>query len=316
MIQTEVLIVGGGPAGAACAWRLSQHAIKCLILDKATFPRSKPCAGWLTPAVFDILQIQPAQYPFDLTEFSSFKIAIRGFKFHLPTSQYAIRRVEFDAWLLGRSEAEVRHHKVQRIEKTDDGYLVDDQFKAKYLVGAGGTHCPVRQAIFPRQPAERQKGLILAKEEEFQYPIKEQNTHLWFFEKGLPGYAWYVPKKNGYVNVGIGGSASGLKAKGKTLNDFWDQFVENLSKTGWITDYEYHPAGYSYYLRQPAPQNRIGNALLIGDSLGLATLDMGEGIVPAIQSGLLAADAIIHNQDYIIKPIPRYSFPALLRLRK
>ena len=316
MIKTQVIIVGGGPAGAACAWRLRQHEIDFLLLDKTTFPRSKPCAGWLTPAVFDALQVQPVHYPYDLTEFSSFKIAIRGFNFRLPTHQYAIRRAEFDTWLLESSKADVIHHKVQRIQETDDGYLVDDQFRAKYLIGAGGTHCPVRQAIFPRHPAERQKGLIIAKEEEFQYPIKEQETHLWFFENGLPGYAWYVPKKNGYLNVGIGGSASGLKAKGMTLNDYWDQLVAKLIDSEWVTNHAFQPAGYSYYLRQPTPQRRAGNAFLIGDSLGLATLDMGEGIVPAIQSGLLAADAIIYNQDYLIKPIPRYSFPALLRLRK
>ena len=316
MIQTEVIIVGGGPAGAACAWRLREHPINCLILDKATFPRSKPCAGWLTPTVFDALQVQPSHYPYDLTEFSSFKIAIRGFNFRLPTHQYAIRRTEFDTWLLESFKADVIHHKVQRIERTDGGYLVDNEFRAKYLIGAGGTHCPVRQAFFKRNPAQREKGLILAKEEEFQYPIKEHDTHLWFFQNGLPGYAWYVPKKNGYVNVGIGGSASGLKAKGKTLNDYWDQLVARLSEFGWVTDHIFRPLGYSYYLRQPAPQMRSGNAFLIGDSLGLATLDMGEGIVPAIQSGLLAADAIIYNQDYLIKPIPRYSFPSLLRLRK
>jgi flavin-dependent dehydrogenase len=41
------------------------------------------------------------------------------------------------------------------------------------------------------------------------YPFSDERCHLWFFEDGLPGYAWYVPKADGYLNVGIGGSAHG-----------------------------------------------------------------------------------------------------------
>jgi flavin-dependent dehydrogenase len=61
---------------------------------------------------------------------------------------------------------------------------------------------------------------------------------------------------------------------------------------------------------------RIGNAFLAGDSLGLATLDMGEGIGPAIRSGQLAAEAILSGADYSVASIPRYSFPSLLGIRK
>ncbi|MCK4821330.1 FAD-dependent oxidoreductase, partial [bacterium] len=49
MINTDVIIVGGGPAGATCAWRLRQSNIRCIILDKQRFPRTKICAGWITP---------------------------------------------------------------------------------------------------------------------------------------------------------------------------------------------------------------------------------------------------------------------------
>jgi len=315
MIKKDVIIIGGGPAGAACAYRLNQHQIKCLILDKAEFPRSKPCAGWLTPSVFDSLQIQPVDYPFCLNHFSSFKISLRGIKFRLPTHQYAIRRNEFDTWLLELAGVDCVHHKVQNIERMDGGFLIDDKFEAEYLIGAGGTHCPVRQAFFKREPYQQLAGLILAKEEEFLYPITCQHTHLWFFEKGLPGYTWYVPKSNGYINVGVGAKATGLKMRGKTIKGYWDQFIIKLAKSGLVNDHEYNPLGYSYYLRHSSPQLRSGNAFLIGDALGIATLDMGEGIAPAIQSGLLAADAIIHNNEYSIKSIKRYSLPSLLQLR-
>jgi flavin-dependent dehydrogenase len=157
--------------------------------------------------------------------------------------------------------------------------------------------------------------LIIAKEEEFRYPIEDKDCHLWFFENGLPGYAWYVPKSDGFVNVGIGASAAGLKKKGKTLNAYWDKLIEKLSSAKIVNGHTYQPLGYSYYLRATSHPHQIDNAFLIGDALGLATRDMGEGIAPAIQSGLEAANAIIHNKNYHIRKIPRLSFPSLLRLR-
>ena len=53
MDACEVLIVGGGPAGSACAWALRNRGCDVVVMDKATFPRDKVCAGWITPAVLD-----------------------------------------------------------------------------------------------------------------------------------------------------------------------------------------------------------------------------------------------------------------------
>ncbi len=47
----------------------------------------------------------------------------------------------------------------------------------------------------------------MAQEEEFQYDLTDTRCKLWFFQNKLPGYAWYVPKEDGYVNVGLGGFA-------------------------------------------------------------------------------------------------------------
>lgn len=316
MIQTDVLIVGGGPAGSACAWQLKQHGLKVLILDKADFPRQKPCAGWVTPSLFRLLDLTPKDYPLGLTRFTSFEISLKGLKFRLRTDQYAIRRLEFDNWLLSRSSAPVITHKVTRIEQHGENFILDGQFEGRYLVGAGGTHCPVRAKYFPRTNEAREQGLIVAKEEEFPYPVSDPRCHLWFFEDGLPGYAWVVPKTGGYLNVGIGGSAIGLKKRGVSLDRHWRRLIHRLSEKNLIENHNYHPLGYSYYLRQGTPTARLGNILLIGDSLGLATRDMGEGIGPAIQSGILAAKSIATGNGYSLKNVPQFSLPSLLRLRK
>ena len=313
MIKTDVLIVGGGPAGAACAGRLRELGVDCLILDRQAFPRAKPCAGWVTPRVFQSLKCAPEEYPYGLTHFNSFQVAVKGIQFRLPTHQYAIRRVEFDAWLLERAAVNTTEHNVKKIRQAGSGFILDDQFQANALVGAGGTHCPVRRQFFPS--ILKEKGLILAKEEEFRYSFTDGRCHLWFFEDGLPGYAWYVPKFGGTLNIGIGASAAGLKRKKLHLNDLWEGHLQKLSAMHLVEDHAFQPQGYSYYLRRKTLTPQKGNAYLVGDALGLATRDMGEGIGPAIQSGILAAEAIKNNTRYQIKTIPRFSFPSLLGWR-
>ena len=314
MLEAEVIILGGGPAGATCAGRLIQAGRQVLVLDQAQFPRFKPCAGWITPQIFRDLGIRPEEYPHGLVTYRHFQVALGRVKFRLNTLQYAIRRVEFDHWLMQRSGAEVRRHSVKNISREGGRFVIDGQFSAGYLVGAGGTHCPVKKALFPPEKSASGR-LIVAMEEEFPWPLQDEQCYLWFFENNLPGYAWYVPKAKGYVNVGIGGVADQLKARGETLRQHWNRLVTKLDEMGLVRGHEYSPSGHSYSLRGRAGQVQSGKAYLVGDAAGLATLDMGEGIHPAVRSGLLAAEAILSGGDYSVSSIQRTSWPSLLRLR-
>ncbi|HQE93695.1 MAG TPA: NAD(P)/FAD-dependent oxidoreductase [Anaerolineae bacterium] len=307
MLQTEVLIVGGGPAGSACAWYLRRHHIDCLVLDREPFPRVKLCAGWIPPQVLHDLEIRPEEYPHSLTSFAAFRIAIRGIGFSLPTRQYAIRRVEFDHWLLQRSGVPVATHHVRTIERRNGAYVVDGEFSGVYLIGAGGTHCPVYRTFFRDVHPRARDTLIITQEEEFPYAVVDPHCYLWFMENQLPGYSWYVPKVGGYVNVGVGGMAETLTAHGDTIQRHWDVLVAKLEHRGLVREHPFAPKGHSYYLRQHSGAVRVDNAFIVGDAAGLATRDMGEGIGPAIKSGLLAAEAIVHGTDYSVDNIRQLS---------
>ncbi len=313
MIYSDVIIVGGGPAGSTCAWKLQQHNISSIILDKETFPRPKVCAGWITPIALRDLQIKPDDYPYSITVFTRITYFFWSIKVPVRTRQYAIRRIEFDHWLLKRANVAVHHHHVSEIRKEDSSYVIDGRYRCRYLVGAGGTHCPVNRSFFASAaPPRGQRPLIAAVEDEVLYPYNDSNCYLWFFDNGLPGYAWYLPKQDGYINVGIGGRLSTLKKKRTTIRRHWDRFVEKLEKLSLVKGISFNPKGHTYYLRDQRDKGQIDNVFIIGDAAGLATVDMGEGIGPAVESGLLAAQAIREQTSYAPRKISRYSFKNIL----
>ena len=309
MIYSKVIVVGGGPAGSTCAWKLKQNNIDCLILDKQDFPRPKLCAGWITPMVIHDLEIKTNEYLFGLVNFKKFHVHLYGKELKIKVNQYAIRRYEFDAWLLKRSGVPVYKHEVKNIEKNENRYVIDDQYSCKYLVGAGGTYCPVYRTFFKEMNPRANDSLIVTLEEEFPYDYQDDNCHLWFFQNSLPGYSWYVPKKNGFINVGIGGNWQKLKANKDNIRNQWQFFIQELERLALVKKHQFNARGYNYYIRNRVDAAQMNRLFLIGDAAGLATKDMGEGIGPAIKSGILAAEAIVTGKAFSLSLIKKYSFP-------
>ncbi len=303
MKQADAIVVGGGPAGSTCAWKLKAAGLDVLVLDRAGFPRTKLCAGWVTPKVMANLELDPRDYPHSFMTFDELHLHCKGFSKKLHAPQHSIRRLEFDDFLLRRSGAEVLQHEVKGIEVAGTDYIIDDAYRCKYLVGAGGTRCPVYRTFF-RSVSPRNYWLQTATyEQEIPYRWNQAACHLWFFDGGLPGYAWYVPKANGFVNVGLGSMAVQLKRRKGHLRDHWDRFVGKLEGRGLVDYKHFHPTGYSYYLHGNVDLVRQGNAFITGDAAGLATRDMCEGIGPAVESGLLAAAAIVSGTEYTLSGI-------------
>ncbi|MEZ5582930.1 MAG: NAD(P)/FAD-dependent oxidoreductase [Candidatus Competibacteraceae bacterium] len=281
-LQThDAIIIGGGPAGSSCAWQLKRHGVDCLVLDRQRFPRPKLCAGWITPEVVRDLELDITRYPQGLLTFNRLHVRLWRLGLTLNTVQHSIRRYEFDAWLLTRSGAPAHQHYARHIRCEHGDYLVDDRYRCRYLVGAGGTQCPVYRTLF-RDANPRAKDLqAVTLEEEFPYQWRDPDCRLWFFDRGLPGYSWYVPKENGYINVGIGGMAHKLKRRRDDIKNHWSHFTGLLARKGLVTNHAFNPGGYSYYLRANVDVGQVENAFIVGDAAGLATRDLCEGIGPA-----------------------------------
>jgi flavin-dependent dehydrogenase len=302
MKTCDVIIVGGGPAGSSAAWKLKQGGADVLVLDKETFPRLKLCAGWITPEVVRDLEIDIIAYPNRFLTFERMHMYVKGVHLKLKTVQHSIRRYEFDAWLLERSGAPLVQHQVRKIERDGDGYVIDDAYRCKYLIGAGGTRCPVYRTLFREVNPRAVELQTVTLEHEFAYDWKDSDCYLWFFDNGLPGYSWYVPKEKGWLNVGIGGMAERMKMRGLDIKEEWSKLTAMLDRK-LAPGARYEPVGYSYYLRGNVDVPRVDNAFITGDAAGLATRDMCEGIGPAVRSGFRAAASILTGVPYRIDDV-------------
>ena len=258
------------------------------------------------------LETKSDEYPHGILTFKRLFFHVRGRTLRIPTCQYSIRRAEFDHWLLKKASVPLHRHAAQQIRKENGHYVIDNSYCSKYLVGAAGTYCPVYRSFFKEVNSRSQQRLIVTIEEEFKYDYHDADCHLWFFENNLPGYAWYVPKADGYLNVGIGAKFLALKNRGQTIRRHWDDFITKLAELSLVKGHTYQPRGHNYYLRQPVTGRRLNNVYLIGDAAGLATLDLGEGIGPAIESGILAANSILSGSRFSERSVTRYSLIHIL----
>lgn len=300
MRRVDVLIVGGGPAGSTLAWALRDSGLTVTILDKQTFPRDKVCAGWVTPAVMEELQINLEDYAQDRTlqPISGFRVSQLGKKevathYHDKPVSYGIRRCEFDDYLLQRSGAElVLGQAFKSMVKQDDYWLVNDEFQASLVIGAGGHFCPVARAVGAK--LGRHEQVVAAQEIEFQMTAAQQQecqidaeVPELFFTSDLTGYGW-VFRKGNYLNIGLG------REDNHKLSDHVQKFCQFLKQQGKIpadTPDKFH--GHAYLLYPHAIREVIKDGvLLIGDAAGLAYPQSGEGIRPAVESALLAAQVI------------------------
>jgi geranylgeranyl reductase family protein len=300
----DVLIVGGGPAGSTCARALVRAGLDVVVLDKATFPRDKTCAGWITPAVVDTLQLPLHEYRKGrvLQPITAFRTSrLGGREVHTrfdETVSYGIRRCEFDDFLLQRSGARLRlgeplkslrgdYHRNGRV------WIANNAIAPRLIVGAGGHFCPVAQQIGGASHGD--EPIVAAQEIEVHLTPEQAaackvagDTPELFLCQDLAGYGW-VFRKGPVLNVGLG------RQDRHHLASHVHDFYERLVQAGRIpANLPWRWKGHAYLLRDSSPRRVVDDGvLLIGDAAGLAYAKSGEGIRPAIESGLLAAQTIL-----------------------
>jgi menaquinone-9 beta-reductase len=307
----DVVIVGGGPAGSSCAWALRNSGLDVLIVDRAVFPRHKLCGGWITPLVLDELEFTPEDYLPGRTmqPITGFRLsAIGGPQVEVRSDHvvsYGIRRCEFDEYLLRRSGARLREGTAfTSIERTNGGWLINGEIRTRLLVGAGGHFCPVGRYLGNKGSSAP----VLAQEIEFEMEgpqaarsrVAGEIPEL-FFCSDMLGYGW-VFRKDNYLNVGLGRTDS------HEISRHVREFVGYLAKARAVEMPDAGIAGHAYGLFGRSQRKILDDGvLLIGDAAGLAYPESGEGIRPAIESGLIASHAILSAEgNYGAKNLTLY----------
>jgi geranylgeranyl reductase family protein len=276
--QFDVAIVGAGPAGSTTAYRLSRAGARVLLLDKARFPRDKPCGGGLTLRAVNEL-------PFDVT----------------PVVEDVVNRVECrlnygrsfvrgsrDLCLMTQRRR-LDHFLVERAVDAGaefrDGVRVDPaELAATVVVGADGANGTTARAL--DLGGEIVNGVALEGNVSHARVNKKNYAGRMVLEFGVVpgGYGWVFPKGD-HVNVGVGGWGSvGPRAR--------DHLRVLCERHGIDPEHVTDVRGHRLPMRRPGTRLARANTLLVGDAAGLVDPVSGDGMYEAFVSARIATDAI------------------------
>jgi menaquinone-9 beta-reductase len=308
MERADVVVVGAGPAGTAAAIAAAARGLRVVCLDKATFPRDKTCGDGLTANALRLLQ--RLGVPYDALA----PMVVRETVIVSPSGRHAVlpmgrdglhgaivARRQLDAALVavarGKGVELRENHDVEKVVVHDDHVRVDD-LEARYVIAADGHWSPVRRALEPEAPRDLGEWHAVR-----QYFEGVADTRLWvLFERDLlPGYVWVFPLPGGRANVGFGVLRSDGRS-GRALKALWPDLLSR-TRLREILGPEARPCeqvhAWPIPTRYSAARLMHGRRVLFaGDAAGVVDPMTGEGIAQAIETGMLAADAIAQRADY------------------
>ncbi len=290
----DVIVVGGGPAGSTCAAFCARGGLRTLLLERAVFPREKVCGDCLNPGCWGVLERLGAaallrKLPHGkVNEIEFAGLRGRSVRFPLPR-QLAFRRSVLDQVLLNharRAGVEVREGLA--VTSVEEGFRIHcgrEMFASRYLVGADG-----RNSL-----AARMSGLLAATgRERIAVQCYAAIPPRWGGRLALrllpDGYCGLAPVGEGQLNVCLVTTPLKLAA----MKQWGEQQFGIPPDQQWQS--------ISPIFRPPAACGRH-KLLLVGDAARVVEPFTGEGIFYALQSGELAAEAILRHPE---NPEPFY----------
>ena len=288
----DVVIVGAGPSGSACAYWLSQAGWSVCLVEKKEFPREKTCGDGLTPR--SVYQLQEMGLERDVAANGHRYNGLRAFGFGaslemnwpdhpiFPNYGYTITRFNLDGLVAEGAE------KLGAV-------LLNGVEVVALLEPTPSTEGALKGA---RGVVVKEKGMALR-----GYYTSERHAEPWIDShldirdpQGdvVPGYGWIFPLGDGRVNVGVGLLSTGGAWKGVNTTKLQEYFVAQTADAWGLNDESCcGPATGGRLPMGLAIGPRVGaNTMVIGDATGTVNPFNGEGIAYAYESGRLAAGVL------------------------
>ena len=321
MRHHDVLVVGGGPSGAACAYWLAEAGHDVLLVEKKRYPREKTCGDGLTPRA--VKQLEDMGLGEKLAEHHRFD-GLRSIAFgrtlelrwpphpDFPPYGYVVTRKDLDhlvaeravkagATLWQESEAvaplaEVGLLRGAVVKRKETGAV--DEVRAHFTVVADGANSRFGRALGTSRNRDYPLGMAIRGY--YESPRHDEpwiESHLDIHDRSgavLPGYGWIFPVGDGRVNVGVGLLSTFNQWKSVNTSHLMDAFVAQAPESWGIRpETSCGPATGGRLPMALSVGPHAGPTFLVtGDAGGAVNPFNGEGIAYAYETGRIAAECL------------------------
>ncbi|MFC1837967.1 NAD(P)/FAD-dependent oxidoreductase [Thermodesulfobacteriota bacterium] len=308
----DVLIVGAGLSGAACAKRLVDAGYDTILIEKRGLPRHKICSGILSPRGHRFLLENFGPLPREILHEPT---SCRGVMFHFPSRKSMalnfdggptphLHRKYSDYWAIKRSGVKV-HDNTRFISLKDRGRYVDVHakrggepisYRARAVIGADGPNSHVIQSVFPEYRKQIPWFVVGQRFHRIiDCPLDTDYFHFWF-HPDLGYYTWSHARDD----VQIVGNAF---IRGDNFNKRHQNVVDYLREKHGVK-LEPHEDGeaclenFGISLINKYVFGK-SNVIITGQAAGFLNM-MAEGMSCALHSGAIAGEAVIEAHRYNI----------------
>lgn len=319
--QHDVVIIGGGPSGSACAYWLAEAGHDVLLIEKKRFPREKTCGDGLTPRSVKQLQdmgladaLEP-HHRFDGLRSKAFGRTLEmRWPDHpdMPSYGYVVTRRDLDdlvaqravkagATLWQESEAsepvfESGLLRAIKVKRKETGETVE--VRGRFFVIADGANSRIGRALGTSRDRDLPQGMAIR-----GYYTSDRHDDPWIEShldvrdrdgNVLPGYGWIFPVGDGRINVGVGLLSTFNQWRAVNTTQLMEAFTQTAPEYWGIRpDTSCGPATGGRLPMGFSVQPNVGPTHVVtGDAAGSINPFNGEGIAYAYETGRLAAECL------------------------